>query len=294
MKKLGVLGDIHSCAPALRACVARLLAEGAEGFLLLGDYLTNCPDPEETMDQLRDLMARYPCYALRGNREEYLLRWQSGEEKGWTPSPKTGSLLYTAIHLSEESWRWLETLPQTLRVEVAGCPPLRIAHGSPQVTRGFLYPNYRACREALEKLDTDWLVCGHTHRQGIFRWQGRTLINPGAVHWRNTACCALLTGTADGWTAELLTLPYDTGAYARQVLQSGMAPMAPVWTQVVAEELRTGGDLLEPWIAGSIAGVKQKGLTDAREVFGCWYRQAEELGVPLPPLEEMLAACLST
>ena len=162
-----------------------------------------------------------------------------------------------------------------------------------------LYPNQyshaeRAIDEALEKLDTDWLVCGHTHRQGIFRWQGRTLINPGAVHWRNTACCALLTGTADGWTAELLTLPYDTGAYARQVLQSGMAPMAPVWTQVVAEELRTGGDLLEPWIAGSIAGVKQKGLTDAREVFGCWYRQAEELGVPLPPLEEMLAACLST
>ena len=64
--------------------------------------------------------------------------------------------------------------------------------------------------------------------------------------------------------------------------------------QTKLQLLRTGGDLLEPWIAGSIAGVKGKGLTDAREVFGCWYRQAEELGVPLPPLEEMLAACLST
>ena len=277
--KLGVLGDIHSCAVGLEACVARLLEDGAEGFLLLGDYVTNCENPEAVMGQIRALQAEYPCWAVRGNREESLLRWKAGKEQAWKRCSQSGCMLYTAERLSEESFRWIGELPLTLRVELPGCKPLRLCHGSPGHSRGKLFPDYRACRDALATLDAPYLICGHTHQQGIFRAEGRALLNPGAVHYRNLAQCALVERAGVGWEAKLLTIGYDAENAAESLLASELRDYAPAWAAVVAEELRSGGDLLRPFIDTAFALVRQRELPADDE--SCWQDAARQLGVEI-------------
>ena len=71
--KIGVLSDIHSNYYAFRACVDYMVQAGVGDFLLLGDYVSDTPYPERTMELIYELREKYTVHMLRGNREEYLL-----------------------------------------------------------------------------------------------------------------------------------------------------------------------------------------------------------------------------
>jgi predicted phosphodiesterase len=46
--KLALLGDIHSNDLALKVCLEYCSKEGVEGYLFLGDYVSDCPEPQKT------------------------------------------------------------------------------------------------------------------------------------------------------------------------------------------------------------------------------------------------------
>lgn len=277
--KLGVLSDIHSGNRPLETCLKALKERGAEGFLLLGDYVSDCPEPEKTMELLRALMKEYPCFAVKGNREEYLLDWRAGKRKDWFYGSGTGSLLYTAENLSEESFKWFESLPMTQLVELPGCAPLRICHGGPERSRQLLYADTEETRRVLKKLDTDYLLGGHCHKQIVFRWQGRTFFNPGAVRNFNTAQCGLLGSCENGWEAELLTLSYDAEGYADEIAGSDFAKKAPMWAKGVEYELRHGVDALEALVSKAWGYVHMLNHPSEEEQERCWQKAAAELGI---------------
>lgn len=277
--KLGVLSDIHSGIRPLEACVAALKRRGVQGFLLLGDYVSDCPEPEQTMELLRQLMRDYPCWAVRGNREEYMLEWRAGARADWCYGSGRGSLLYTAEHLSGASLDWFDSLPITRRVELPGCLPLRICHGGPQRTRQLLLPGSAEAREALEALDTPYLIGGHSHRQIIFSHKGRTLVNPGPVRGHNTAQCGLLSGGEKGWSAELMAFPYDAEGYADEIGRSELAEKAPMWARAVQYELRNGVDALEALASRAWAAIRALDSPGPEEQERCWERAGAELGL---------------
>lgn len=277
--KLGVLSDIHSAWRPLEVCLKALKARGAEGFLLLGDYISDCPEPEKTMDLLRELMAEYPCFAVKGNREEYVLDWRAGKCPDWFYGSGSGSLLYTAENLSAASYEWFEGLPITRLVELPGCAPLRICHGGPGKTRQLLWADSNEARQVLEGLDTDYLLGGHCHKQVVFRWQGRTLFNPGAVRGFNTAQCGLLTSREGGWDAELLMLSYDAERYADEIAGSEFTKKAPMWAKALEYELRHGVDALEALVVKSWKHIRALDHPNEDEQEQCWRQAAKELGI---------------
>lgn len=276
--KLGVLSDIHCGYRPLQACLDALLERGAEGFLLLGDYVSDLPDPERTMEMLRSLMERFPCYAVRGNREASMLQRRAGECPHWRYDSGFGSLLHSAENLSEQSLRWFESLPVTRLVEFPGLPPLRLCHGTPDALRGIMKAGDGSVEAQLEKLDAAWLIGGHNHEQMIVSHGGKTYLNPGTVRMRDKAQCALLTGESGRWEAELFTLDYDVKSYVREVIGSGFPDLAPVFSRGVLYEMITGKDIIDEMVSRAFRYQREKGsdLTP-EETEECWQRAGREL-----------------
>ena len=253
--KLGVLADIHSNSAALAVCLERLEAEQCDEYLLLGDYVSDTPYPEETMRLLYGLMSRKSCHVLRGNREEYMVRQRKilrGEAEGekWLENSASGNLLFTYRRLTDRDLDFFEGLPFAFRYEREGFPAITCCHGSPGRTGELLFADGENTKEWLERIDTDYLIAAHTHYPGRQAVNGRLYLNPGsagiAIGDPGRARCAVLRSRegAQGtyWEAELLSLPYDADAVVRDIFRSGLYDMAPWFASNNLHTLMTGID----------------------------------------------------
>ena len=71
--KLAVISDIHGNYKAFEAFLAYIEDKEVDAILCLGDYVTDSPYPQRTMELLFQMMEKYTCYMVRGNREQYLI-----------------------------------------------------------------------------------------------------------------------------------------------------------------------------------------------------------------------------
>ena len=184
--KIGVLSDIHSNIIALRECVNYMEKEGCQEYLLLGDYVSDTPYTRAALDYLYDFMATHKCTVLRGNREEYMLRQRTVREndlKGekWLWNSASGNLLFTYEQLQERDFAFFENLPITFKYEKEGYPAITCCHGSPDSSRELLQFYGENTYRWLEKIDTDYMICAHTHFPGELHRNGKHYFNAGSI-----------------------------------------------------------------------------------------------------------------
>jgi putative phosphoesterase len=165
---LGVLYDIHGNLPALEAVLEQAEAEGADRWLLGGDYATPSPWPHETLARLRGLdRATW----IRGNGE----RWLREPPERPEVAEEYGRFLRD---FPEEEVEWLHGLPA--QAELDG---VLYVHGSPLADDDSFAPEPQDGEERLLAGVSDRLVVfGHSHQQ--FRRpgpDGTELLNPGSV-----------------------------------------------------------------------------------------------------------------
>lgn len=268
--KVAVFSDIHANQSALCACIDYLEKRKQNGqepisaILLLGDYISDCPYPQRTMELLYNLELRYPCYWLRGNREEYMLAYQENPNKDWKESSSTGSLLYTYNNLSRKEMDFFRSLPITDRIVFEGYQPLRICHGSLTDTRETLYPNNGKPEYYLKRIEESYLLCGHTHRQCEVIWEGKRFWNPGALGMpfgvKGNTIFSILTATADGWDCEWVTIPYDIEAELRQFEESGLNRIANIYALVTRLGLIYGKNVLIETVTLAESLAEQEGV----------------------------------
>ncbi|MDX6667824.1 MAG: hypothetical protein QOK04_1204 [Solirubrobacteraceae bacterium] len=168
---LGVLYDIHGNLPALEAVLADADGQGAQRFVLGGDYALFGPWPAETVARLRDLNATW----IRGNGE----RWT--EEPGDAPEDDVvqGAIAACREALGEPDVAELAGLPETVVREQA-----LFCHASPlSDVRSFLPTPDDDEAELLDEVFEPRLVFGHTHLpfRRISAHGGIELVNPGSV-----------------------------------------------------------------------------------------------------------------
>lgn len=167
---LAVLYDIHGNLPALEAVLAEAEHEGAERFLLGGDYGTPSPWPRETLDLLRTLE---PATWIRGNGERWLREPPTDRPEvvqtydAFVPGP-----------LTQAEVDWLYSLPPQAELDgvlyVHGCVGRDDDSFAPE-------PEPEDERRIGAERDRT-IVFGHSHLQ--FRRpgpRGTYLINPGSV-----------------------------------------------------------------------------------------------------------------
>lgn len=256
LMKIAILSDIHSNIVALKECVKIIEQQEVDGIFFLGDYISDCPEPQATLKKIRQLEKKYKCWFIKGNREEYFVHHADGAEDGWKYSSYKGSLLYTYENLKEEDIELFRNYPIYLRVEIPGTAPILLVHGSPKSTRELLYPKANNTNEYMKKIEEDYLICGHTHLQFAYEYNHKILINPGslgvAIGINSAAHMAFLNWNekTQKWKYEFLKVPYLYSTLSEWFAKSDLMEKGKLWPKFILKSIESGinvGPICAKW-----------------------------------------------
>ena len=169
-----LLYDIHGNLVALEAVLADAGREGADSYVLGGDYAAVGPWPRETAELLETLPA---LVRIRGNVERWL------REEPEVSSPDARRMLSAAFTAAREALgpalaERLYSLP--VQAELDG---MLVCHGSPRSDIESFAPEPQAGEESMLAGERErTILFGHSHQQ--FRRpgpDGTLLVNPGSV-----------------------------------------------------------------------------------------------------------------
>ena len=244
--KIAAIGDIHSNHIALETCIRHALDRNVDEFLFLGDYISDCPYPQKTMQVIYEMQKNYICHFIRGNREDYMLNHKKNPKERWTFSSASGNLLYTYENLCEEDFQFYKELDIQGIYRKEGYPAFRYCHGSLTSSTELLLPDNKNMESIMENLDVDLLVSGHTHTQESRMYGSKKLIHPGSVgipwYYGGKSQYMILHGTDKGWEEEFFQLEYDVDAVKKEFETSGLAEKSFYWAKLNLHDLYTGED----------------------------------------------------
>ena len=217
--RVAALYDIHGNLAALEAVLEDVEREGVDTIVVGGDVLYG-PLQSECLVLLRERRSRF----LAGNCEREVLD-AVDETSAWCRSL-----------LKPDDLAFVATWPTTVELEIAGMGHVLFCHATPRsdsenLTR--LTPDSEVA-EALDGVDAEVVVCGHTHVQHDRRVADRTrLVNAGSVglpyEGRPGAFWALL-----GPDVSLRRTSYDI----EPAIDSAIASGFPSASKIFGESLR--------------------------------------------------------
>lgn len=253
--KIGIISDIHSNIYAFKACTEYLEKQGCDEYIFLGDYISDTPYARETLDYLYEFVKMHTCHLLRGNREEYMLAQKEAREKNsteqmWISNSASGNLLYTYGQLVDKDFDFFQSLPITFVYEKEGYPSITCCHGSPASSRELLQLNEDPVKQWLEKIDTDYMICAHTHYPGEMTYKNKHYFNSGSVGISiddagYAQCILLESGVENGttiWKPQFLKVPYDNQKVAQDMITGGLLSIAPWFVNSNILTILTGID----------------------------------------------------
>lgn len=220
---IALLYDVHGNLPALEAVLADARGQGAERYVLGGDYALFGGWPRETLGLLRTLS---PALWIRGNVD----RWTYTPDEGVDPD----AVAYTRAALGEDLVAELGALPETAHADEA-----LVCHASPPSDlRSFSPEPADDEDELLAGVTEPRVIFGHTHLpfRRVSSHRGIELVNPGSVGMPldgdPRAAYALIL--ADG-SIEHRRVPYDHASAVAKVRAAGPGE----WTGVIAGRLES-------------------------------------------------------
>lgn len=300
--KLAVISDIHGNYKALEAFLDHMEKTAPDRIICLGDYVTDGPYPDRTMELVENMTRRYPCCLIRGNREEYLIQ-NDHKDAGWKPSSQSGSLYYTARTLSPKYIALFESLAHTRVLAFDGYPAITACHGTPGESRGNFLLNPEKKRAVMENLQTQYLLGGHSHNQETDSLYGKVYVNPGSLGLAvdgigRRAQFALLTAESavqrkagqeeSGsfkagdreygwyWKPQLCSIPYDVESYLQDFTESGLDECGKILTMAVKKVLVSGRNYFYECV---VEAERISGLQGAMIPESAWEQASLSLGI---------------
>lgn len=243
---IAVFSDIHGNHIAWRECLNYALNKGVDTFIFLGDYLGEFAYPQKTMEMLYKLKEQYPCYFVRGNKEDYWQRFEDYGETGWKEfDSTTGALYYAYYEMTKKDRDFFRMMPIAMKIRPReDMPEFIICHGSPNSTTDKMLQNSELAYKILQESDASLIICGHTHLQGKIEREGKVILNPGAI---GTSLKSggktqfMLLHENDGkWQEEFVSLDYDRKAVIEELKSSGLYEKAPSWCKITEHMIYTG------------------------------------------------------
>jgi putative phosphoesterase len=164
---VAALYDVHGNLPALEAVLAEVPDDAT--IVVGGDVCVGGAQPAETLERLRALGDRVVW--IRGNADRELTRGEQGLAPPEAIEP-------TRAQLSDEQIAFLHSRPQTAQVE-----RVLFCHATPRNDVDVFTertPDDRLV-EIFASVDSDVVVCGHTHTQFERTIAGTRVVNAGSV-----------------------------------------------------------------------------------------------------------------
>ena len=172
--RLAVISDIHGMLPTLETVLAKIMVDPPDAIIVAGDIVGG-PQPHETLALLRE----YNCRMILGNGEDNMLSMYRGTAPdAWWTERQFDFARWVYRHLEEEDFAYLAKLPEQMKFEIEGAEPIRVVHGSPRDINKLMLPKKEPdiIQKALEMIDENYLIFGHTHTPGIYRHNGKLAV----------------------------------------------------------------------------------------------------------------------
>lgn len=244
--RFAVISDIHSNFMALENALCtiddlRRSGPGIDGIIFLGDYLTDFPHPQRTLHLIDECRAEFPCYFVRGNREDYLIRHRSNEAEAWSYSSSSGSLLYTYENLTKSDLDTLESMPICLDIFPKGLSAITACHGSPSNNKEWIMNRPLLIDKYTSEIAGSILLCGHTHRSGVVEANGRRIIFCPSVglpqDYRHGSRILLLESKRSIWRYRTVSVGYDKQKMHREFHTSGLYEKSGIWAKCIIKSM---------------------------------------------------------
>ena len=274
--RYAIFSDIHGNAYAFEAALRDADAQGADNIFVIGDCTNSFP----WGDRVADLMRSRSVTAVHGNGEGYLIDMLTRDVR--TMKDEQFKPVYWACRtLSRTNYDYLTALPEHAVVTCGG-DAIRLAHAShvfyrtprPQYfSSAYIRELYRDApfthADYITKAKTSVLsdpgaladiaalpegvhLFGHNHLQFHMEHEGRLFINPGscgeALDYDASAAYTILEYANGRRNVIERRVPYNTEAVIAKLHSSGFAAYAPVWSDVLTLELRTGCDYFSAFV----------------------------------------------
>jgi predicted phosphodiesterase len=228
MNNLTIFGDIHGNLPALQAILADMDAKGLEKRYCLGDLVGYGTFPNEVIAEIRT--RGYP--TLMGNYDQGV--GNSSDDCGCAYTKPEDealgkrSIAWTNARTTDENKAFLRGLHSQLPLQL-GDLRVMLVHGSPRRINEYLFEDRPASslERLLDQVDSDVLVCGHTHLPyHRILPSGRQVVNAGSVGKPKDnnphACYVVLTAIGSELGVEFHRVAYDVEAVAQAIEASEM------------------------------------------------------------------------
>jgi putative phosphoesterase len=220
--KIGLIADVHANVVALEA-VLEDMGKKVDVILCAGDIVGYNPYPNETVE----LLKKYRVKCVRGNYDNAVI---TGDIL-WFNTVAQQTIRWTISHLTRDSMRFLETLPE--HIDLNG---LTVYHGGPNRLQEFVYENdhERFCR-VFDPFDVSVVVFGHTHMPLVETCGGKTVLNPGSVGQPRDGDPRACYGIYDTETKkfEIHRVSYDYKKVQQAIVEAGLP-------QLMADRLKYG------------------------------------------------------
>ena len=227
-----VVSDIHANEEALRA-VWR--AEEPDAVLCVGDLVDYGPDPAPCVAWART----HAVAAVRGNHDDALGR---GIRCRCAPavqelSDETQDLARRDLGGSEVAW--LRQLPLQADVTLGGVR-FHLVHATPADPLFTYLPPEKTelWTQAVEQVDADVVLVGHTHLPMVLRVGTRLVVNPGSVGQPRDGDPRAAYAVVEDGVPRLGRSEYDVESTVRRLAARRLAPGI---VQGLGRILRTGG-----------------------------------------------------
>ncbi len=179
-KRIVVFSDQHSNYEAFKAVWEDIQTREYDAIVCLGDLVGYYTDPVEVVQ----LTKKITDVCVMGNHDFALVE----PEK----------LLYTTLQegaqaaldhnkgvVSKDETDYIKSLPMKVELTTPYAT-LTLVHGDPLTIFGYIYGITteifkQSIINALDMVDTDYLLVGHTHIQGELTYDGKMYVNPGSV-----------------------------------------------------------------------------------------------------------------
>lgn len=243
--RIGILSDIHGNDRALTACLSYLEMDGVDAYCFLGDYIGELPGVDNVCKILRKLEKEKPCYIIKGNKEDYILRGLCEGHPEWDEYKSVvGMLRYSAASINQETKNYLCNLPTSLVVKIGDLPEIVICHGSPNnCKKPVLSHKYGINQELLDSIDYRYIIHGHTHYQEYWEGFGKHVWNPGSVglpcNSRPETQFMVIEDKDGEWVPKFYNIKYDYMSVVQDLHDCNLYEIAPYWTKST-ETLITG------------------------------------------------------
>lgn len=231
--RYAVLSDIHGNMTAFECCLKQLESQKIDGFIFCGDYITDIPCYNEVLERIQELEQKYPCYIIRGNREDYIIDYVN-KELDWTIGSNEEPLLWTRFYLSHSNFIYISKLPTTLSFNLHGYSIL-LTHSE----------------EQLDTFDVDIVIVGHTHKQEIKKKENTILVNSGSVGlscWGETGAYYSVIEFGDQIKIENYHIQYDIEPVIQQIKQSYLSQVRSHWDKILILTLKEGNPYSSKYI----------------------------------------------